>query len=84
MLIAELIKTRGIQSDRSKVEERLLELAGASPDPEGLLKAYRQSPEAMRQVENLVIEDAVCDYLLGQARVADQPSSFREIMNFGA
>jgi trigger factor len=84
MLIAELIKTRGIQSDRSKVEERLLELAGASPDPEGLLKAYRQSPEAMRQVENLVIEDAVCDYLLGQARVADLPSSFREIMNFGA
>lgn len=84
MLIAELIKTRGIKLDKDKVEDRLLEMAAAAPDPEGLLKAYRQSPDALRQVENLVIEDAVCDYLLGQAKVTDQPSSFREIMNFGA
>jgi len=84
MLIGEVIKTRGIQIDRAKVDERLNEMASAYPDPESILKAYRQNPEALRQVETMVLEDQVIDYLLERAQVTDQPSSFKELMNFGA
>jgi trigger factor len=48
------------------------------------VKAYRQNPEALRQVESMVLEDQVADYLLERAKVTDQPSSFKELMNFGA
>lgn len=84
MLIGEIIKTRGVEIDRARVDERLNEMAASYPDPESMLKAYRQNPEALRQVETMVLEDQVIDYLLARAQVTDQPSSFKELMNFGA
>ena len=63
---------------------RLNELAATYPDPDAILSAYRQNPDAMRQVESMVLEDQVVDYLLERAKVTDQPSTFKELMNFGA
>ena len=40
--------------------------------------------EALRQIENSVLEDQAVDHLLERAKVTEQPASFREIMNFGA
>jgi trigger factor len=84
MLFGELIKSGGLKLDRERVEGRLAELAGGYPDPEAILKAYRQNAEAMRQVENMVLEDQVVDYLLERAKVTDQAATFKEVMNFGA
>jgi trigger factor len=83
ILVGELIKTRGIALDRARVEDRLADIAGGYPDAESVLKAYRQNAEAMRQVENLVLEDQVVDYLLERAKVTDQAATFKEVMNFG-
>lgn len=84
LLIGELIKSRGLKIDRERVEARLADLAASYPDPEQVIKAYRQNPEALRQVENIVIEDQVVDLLLEHARVTDQPATFKDVMNFGA
>jgi trigger factor len=84
ILVGELIKTRGLILDRERVEGRLAEIAGGYPDPSPILKAYRQNAEAMRQVENMVLEDQVVDFLLERARVTEQAATFKEVMNFGA
>ena len=84
MLIGELIKSRGIKLDRDRVQARLSDLASGYPDSESVLKTYRQNPEAMRQVENMVIEDQVVDYLLERAKVKEEPATFKDVMNFGA
>jgi trigger factor len=84
LLIGELIRSRGIRLDRARVDARLADLASSYPDPEAIVKAYRQNADALRQVENVVLEDQVVDLLLEQADVTEQPSTFREIMNFGA
>jgi trigger factor len=84
LLIGELIKTRGLKIDRERVDARLADLAATYPDPEQVIKAYRQNPDALRQVENLVIEDQVVDLLLEKANVTDQPATFKDVMNFGA
>jgi trigger factor len=84
LLIGELVKSRGIEVDRNQVEERLTELAANYPDPDAILGAYRQNPDAMRQVESMVLEDQVVDHLLERAAVTEQPSTFKELMNFGA
>jgi trigger factor len=84
MLVNELVKSRNLQLDRSKVDARLADLAATYPDPDAIIGAYRQNPEAMRQVEGMVLEDQVVDYLLARAKVNDQPSTFKELMNFGA
>jgi trigger factor len=84
LLVGELVKTAGLQLDRTRVDARLAELAATYPDPDAILGAYRQNADAMRQVENMVMEDQVVDYLLERAKVTDQPSTFKELMNFGA
>jgi trigger factor len=84
LLVGELVKTNGIQLDRTRIDARLGELAATYPDPDAILSAYRQNPDAMRQVETMVLEDQVVDHLLGRANVTEQPSTFKELMNFGA
>jgi trigger factor len=84
LLIGELIKTRGLKIDRERVESRLTDLAASYPDPEQIIKAYRQNADALRQIENIVIEDQVVDLLLEKAAVTDQPATFKDVMNFGA
>jgi trigger factor len=84
LLIGELIKSRGLKIDRARVDARLADLASSYPDPDAIIKAYRQNADALRQVENLVIEDQVVDLLLEHARVTDQPATFKDVMNFGA
>lgn len=84
MLIGELIKDQGIELDREKVQQRLAELAAGQPDPDEMIKAYRKNAEAMRQVENMVLEDQVVDLLLDRAKITDEKASFKELMNFGA
>ena len=84
ILVGELIKRNGIQLDRARVEAKLGEMAMGYPEPESVLKAYRQNADAMRQLENMVLEEQVVDWLLERARVTDQPTSFKDVMNFGA
>ncbi len=84
LLIRELIRTRNVQIDRGRVESRLTEIAATYPDPEAVIKAYRQNAEALRQVESLVLEDQAVDLLLEHAKVTERPATFKEVMNFGA
>jgi len=84
LLIRELIRTRGVQIDRDRVESRLADIAATYPDPEAVIKAYRQNAEALRQVESLVLEDQAVDLLLEHAKVTERPATFKEVMNFGA
>ena len=84
LLIGELIRTRGLQLDRARVNARLAELAATHPDPDAIMKAYSQNPDALRGVESMVLEDQVIEHLLEKARVTDQPATFKELLNFGA
>jgi trigger factor len=84
LLVGELIRSRGIQIDRERVEARLADIASGYPDPEAVIKAYRQNADALRQVENIVLEDQAVDLLLEGAKVTDRAATFKEVMNFGA
>jgi trigger factor len=84
LLIGELIRGRGVKLDAERVNARLLDLASSYPDPDSIVKAYRQNAEALRQVENTVLEEQVVDLLLEHAKVTDQPTTFKDVMNFGA
>lgn len=84
LLVGELIKSRGLKLDRDRVEARIADIASGYPDPDSVVKAYRQNADALRQVENLVLEDQAVDLLLERARITDRPASFKDVMNFGA
>ncbi|WP_116811093.1 trigger factor [Steroidobacter cummioxidans] len=84
LLIGEIIRNANIQVDQAQVQTRFEELAAQYPDQGQALQQYRSNPQFRRQMEAAVLEDQVIDWLTQRAQVADKPSTFKEIMNFGA
>lgn len=84
LLLSEVAKTAKLTVDRTKVQERLADVAQNYPDPEQVIKAYRDNQQLRSQLESAVLEDQVADWLLERAKVTEQPTNFKEVMNFGA
>jgi trigger factor len=84
LLINEIIKKADLKVDQSKVLTRFEELAMQFPDPTQALQTYRSNPQIQRQLEAGVLEDQVVDWVLERAKVSEQSSTFKELMNFGA
>jgi trigger factor len=84
LLINEAIKQANIRVDQGKVIERFEELAQQFPDADKALQSYRSNPQIRRQMEAGVLEDQAIDWILERAKVSDQASTFKELMNFGA
>lgn len=83
LVLGEVIKTSGVSVDRNRVQARVQEMVQQYPDPAQALKAFRENQEAQRQIENLLLEEQVIDWLLERAKVSEQPMTFKELMNFG-
>lgn len=83
LLIGELIRRENINVDRSQVMSRLAEAAAGYPDPAEAQRAWLQNPDAMRQIETLVMEDLAVDWVLSNAKVADKKVPFQELTGFG-
>jgi trigger factor len=83
LLISEVVKLAKIEIDRVKVQERLVDVAQNYPDPEQVIKAYRENAQLRNQLESGVLEEQVADWLLARAKTTEQAATFKEVMNFG-
>ena len=81
LLLAEVMKQSGVTLDRARVQARLQEMVQNYSDPVRALKAYAENREAQRHIENLVLEDQLIEWLLERAKITEQPSSFKDLMN---
>ena len=84
LIVNEIIKTAGIKVDQTRVLDRIQTIAAQYPNPEQVIKAYRENADALRQVNGLVLEDQVVEWLMERAKVTEQPSTFKDLMHFGA
>ena len=84
LLLNEVIRREKLTVDRARVNERLDEMVSAYGDAAAMKRAYLQNADAMRQVESLALEDQVVEWILDHAKVQNQPSTFKELMNFEA
>jgi trigger factor len=84
LLVGEVIKNANLQVDQAKVQTRFEELAQQYPDAAQAMQQYRTNPQMRRQMEAAVLEDQVVDWIVERARITEKPSTFKELMNFGA
>jgi trigger factor len=83
LIMSELVRNASIKVSREAVQEKLNELAASYSNPEEVRRAYLQNAEMMRQIESQVLEQQAIDWVLGQAKVSEKPSSFSELTKFG-
>jgi trigger factor len=82
LILADIIKRQNLRVDPARANARLDEMVGAYGDAEAVKRAYLQNPDAMRQVENLALEDQAVDWVLTHAKVHEVSSTFKELMKF--
>ena len=80
LLVREMIGEHGIELDRSRVNERIVELSAPYEDAQRVAQAYRGSPELMSQVESGVLEDQVADYIIEHGKTRGKSVGFKEFM----
>jgi trigger factor len=80
--MGQIVKTESLPVDRQRVQARIEELAASYPNPDEARRAY-QHGSPLRQIESVVLEDQVIDWILERAKVTDVPMSFQQITGFG-
>jgi trigger factor len=81
LLIGAVIEENKLVVDRERVKAKIEEIAAAYEQPEEAQRVYFQNPQLMNEIESLVIEEQVLDFLLSRAKVETKVKNFSDLMN---
>ncbi len=81
LVVAEIIQRSEIKADAAAVRAQVEQLASSYQDPQQVIDYYYGNPEMLKNIEGLVLEDAVTTSVLDAATVSDEPTTFKDIMN---
>jgi trigger factor len=84
LLVGEVIRQGQLTPDVARVEERIESAAAGYSDPDDAARQIRSREELRSQLEAGLLEDQAVEWLLARVKVVEQPSTFKELMNFGA
>ena len=84
LILAEVVKTNNLQATGEQVKAQVEEFAQSYEDPQQVLKYYFSDRRRLGEVEALVLEENVVNYVLGQAKVTEKPVAFDELMGNSA
>lgn len=80
LLVAEIIAQEKLEASDDMVRETIAEFAESYENPQEVIDYYLQDKEARRGIENLVLENRVVEWALGQVQLAEERRSFAEVM----
>ncbi len=81
LIVGEIVRTAGLSVDQARVDEAIAEQAATFEEPQEVIDWYAANPQARAQVENVVLEDQVVEWILEQGRVEEEKLSFDEVVN---
>ncbi|HEU0289680.1 MAG TPA: trigger factor [Burkholderiales bacterium] len=80
LIIAELVKREGLSAKPDQIKAVVQDYAQSYERPEEVVRWYYQSNDRLREVESLVLENNVVDWVLSKVKVEDKPTEFDELM----
>ncbi|HEX5371167.1 MAG TPA: trigger factor [Aquabacterium sp.] len=80
LIVAELVKNNNLQAKPEQLQAHIEELSQSYEQPAQVIAWYMSDRQRMAEVEAVVIEANVTDFILGQAKVSDKTVSFEELM----
>jgi trigger factor len=81
LLVAEIVRREKLQAKPDQIRKHIEELSRAYENPPEVVRHYFSNRDLLAQVESLVVEQNVVDWLLEKAKVQDQPIAFDELMS---
>jgi trigger factor len=80
LILSDLVKANKLEATEEQVKAQIEEFAQSYEDPQQVLKYYFSDRSRLAEVEALVLEDNVVNYVLGKAKVTEKSASFDELM----
>jgi trigger factor len=80
LVVAELVRANNLQAKPEQIKQHVEELAASYEKPAEVVRWYYSDPRRLAEVEAIVIENNVTDFVLGKAKVTDKQVSFDELM----
>ena len=80
LILAEAVKSHNLQAKPEQVRAVVEEQAQSYERPAEVVKWFYQSPERLREIESVVMEDNVVAWALSAARTEDKTIEFDELM----
>tara|TARA_R110001599_G_scaffold64023_3_gene178437 strand:- start:5391 stop:6740 length:1350 start_codon:yes stop_codon:yes gene_type:complete len=84
LILAEVVKANDLQAKPEQVKAQVEEFAQSYEDPQQVLKYYFSDRNRLGEVEALVLEENVVNYVLGKSKVTDKPVAFDDLMGNNA
>lgn len=80
LILAEVVRINKLQAKPEQVRAVVEEQAQSYEHPAEVVKWFYQSPERLRDIESMVLEDNVVAWALSTAKVEDKAVTFDELM----
>jgi trigger factor len=80
LILAELVKSENLLATPEQVRAMVEENAQSYEHPEEVIRWYYAQPQRLGEVEGLVMESNVVEWVLGKAKVTDKAAVFDELM----
>ena len=84
LLLAELVKTKGLHVKPEQVRAIVDEYAETFEDPKEVVRWYYSQPQRLAEAEALALENNVVDWVLANAIVSETPVAFDDLMGNAA
>ncbi|MBI3284944.1 MAG: trigger factor [Burkholderiales bacterium] len=84
LILAELVKANNLQATAAQIKVQVEDFAQSYEDPQQVVKYYFSDRNRLAEVEALVLEENVVNYVLGKAKVTDKVLPFDELMGNNA
>lgn len=84
LILAELVKDNNLQATPDQVKAQVEEFAQSYEDPQQVIKYYYGDRRRLADVEALVLEENVVNYVLGKSKVTEKSVGFDDLMGNNA
>ena len=80
LVVAELVKANDLNAKPEQIKTHIEELAASYEKPADVVRWYNSDRQRMAEVEAVIIENNVTDFVLAKAKVTDKSVEFDELM----
>ena len=80
LVVAELVRSNDLQAKPDQLKAHLEEMAAGYEQPEDVVRWYLGNNERMAEIEAVVLENNVTEFVLAKAKVSEKSVSFDELM----
>lgn len=81
LVVAELVRANELQAKPEQIKAHIEELAASYEKPQDVVRWYLSDKRRMAEVEAIVIENNVTEFVLNKAMVVDKAISFDDLMS---